>query len=102
MNYIEMKLSNFFNKEYCCFTGNGTTAMYLIFKALNMQNKSVLYPDITCTNPVNAAVYAGYKVVFSDVNFYDYTMNIDSLEYMIKKYNIGIVVPTHIYGHRCN
>src|SRR3712207_8145830 len=56
------------------FNDTATTEIYTlslhdalpIFKALNMQNKSVLYPDITCTNPVNAAVYAGYKVVFSE------------------------------------
>lgn len=102
MDNVEKKLCKIFNKKYCCFTGSGTTAIYLILEALNLKNKKVLYPAITCTNPINSAVYAGYDIVLCDVNIQDYTMDLNSLEYMIEKYDIGIVVPTHIYGNRCN
>jgi len=102
MNKLEEYLCEVFNKKYCCFTGSGTAAIYLILKALNMQNKKVLFPNIACTSPVNAAVYAGYEVVFCDVNLENYTIDIDSLRYMIEKYDVGIVVPIHIYGHKCD
>lgn len=102
MNGIEIELCKIFNKSYCCFTGSGTTAIYLVLKALNLKNKKVLYPAITCTNPINSAIYAGYDVALCDVNLKDYTMDLDSLEYMIENDDIGVVVPTHIYGNRCS
>jgi len=102
MNYLEKKLAKHFDKKYCLFTGNGTTAIYLILKALNMTNKKVLYPAITCMNPVNSAVYAGYETVFCDVNLDNYTMDLESLKKVIELYDVGIIVPTHIYGHKCN
>lgn len=102
MNNLEMILAECFNKKFCCFTGSGTTSIYLILKALNLQHKKVLYPDISCMVPVNAALYAGYDVVFCDVSLKDYTMDLNAFENTIDKYDIGVVVPTHIYGHKCN
>lgn len=102
MNDLEKFLAKKFNKRFCCFTGSGTTAIYLILKALDLKNKKVLYPDISCMAPVNAALYAGYEVLFCDVNLEDYTMDLNALKKAIDKYDIGTVVPTHIYGHKCN
>lgn len=102
MNDLEKRLAKEYKTKYAYFTGNATTALYLLFKSLNMQNKKILFPDITCMTPVNAAVYAGYEPVFCDVNRHDFTMNIQSLKDIIINENVGIVVPTHIYGHMCN
>ncbi|WP_434296951.1 DegT/DnrJ/EryC1/StrS family aminotransferase [Clostridium sporogenes] len=102
MNNLENRLSEHFQKEFCCFTGSGTTSIYLILKSLNLQHKKILYPAITCMAPVNAAIYAGYEPIFCDVNLDNYTMDINSLKNIIQTGDIGIIVPTHIYGHRCN
>lgn len=102
MNSLEEKLALSFNKKYCIFTGSGTSAIYIILKALKLQHKKVLYPAITCTTPVNAAIYAGYKPIFCDINLNNYTMDIASIEFMIRTNDVGIIVPTHIYGHKCN
>lgn len=102
MNDLEKFLAEKFNKRYCCFTGSGTTAIYLILKSLNLKNRKILYPAITCMTPVNAAIYAGYEPVFCDVNLNNYTMDIAALESILEREKIGIIVPTHIYGHRCN
>lgn len=98
MREIERKLCDFYNANYCVFTGNGTTAMYLGFKAIGMQDRKVVFPAITCTNPVNAALYAGYDVEFCDVNLQNYTIDIEHLESVLKDSD-KIIVPTHIYGH---
>lgn len=100
MNDLEKTVCEKYNVKYGVFTGNGTTAMYLAFKALEMQKKKVVFPAISCTNPVNAALFAGYEVDFCDVSLDDYTIDTDELEKMMRTGNYGIVVPTHIYGHR--
>lgn len=102
MNKLEHIIADQFNKENAYFTGNGTTALYLIFKSLDMKNKKVLFPNITCMTPVNAAIYAGYDVMFCDVSKDNFTMDVQKLIQIIEKENIGIVVPTHLYGHICD
>jgi len=102
MNALENKLCEIYGSKYAYFTGNATTALYLIFKSLNIRYKKVLFPNITCMAPVNAAIYAGYEVIFCDVNKNDYTIDIDALKNIIRNDSIGVVVPTHIYGHVCD
>ena len=102
MNQIEKRIAYYFGRKYCHLTGSGTTAIYLILKALNKKNSYVLYPAITCMTPVNAALYADMKPVFCDINLKDYTMDLSSLGKMIEKYNIEVIVPTHLYGHSCD
>lgn len=102
MNQIEERIAHYFGRKYCHLTGSGTTAIYLILKALNKKDSYVLYPAITCMTPVNAALYAGMKPVFCDVNLKDYTMDLSSLNKMIEAYDIDVIVPTHLYGHSCD
>ena len=102
MTDLEKKICENLNVKYGVFTGNGTTAMYLVFKALNLQDKKVIFPAISCTNPVNAATFAGYEVEFCDIQLKDYTIDVTLLEKMLCTGEYGIVVPTHIYGHRYN
>ena len=102
MTELECVIRDKFHKRYAVFTGNGTTAMYLAFQALGMQEKKVLYPAISCTNPVNAAIYARYNVDLCDINLDDYTMDIEKLKQMLQTEQYGILVATHIYGHRYN
>ena len=100
MTNLEKIVCETLKASYGAFTGNGTTAMYIAFRALALQNKKVLFPAISCTNPVNAAIYAGYEVDFCDVRLSDYTIDVDKLEEMLRTGAYGIIVPTHIYGHR--
>ncbi|WP_434283140.1 DegT/DnrJ/EryC1/StrS family aminotransferase [Clostridium botulinum] len=100
MNKFEKELHKVYKSKFCCFSGNGTTVMYLLFMALEKQNKKVLYPAISCTNPVNSCIYAGYTPEFCDVNLDDYTIDIKSMEDKLRTGQFGIVVPTHIYGHK--
>ena len=39
MNSLEKELCKEYGRKYGIYTGNGTTAMYLAFCALNMQSK---------------------------------------------------------------
>jgi dTDP-4-amino-4,6-dideoxygalactose transaminase len=96
---FEEKLANEFGKAYCCFTGSGSTAMYLLLKAIDKRSQKVLFPATTCMAPINSAIYAGYEPVFCDVNLDDQAMNLDSLERTLEAYDVGVVVPIHLYGH---
>jgi len=104
MNYItnlEKKLSKYFNRKFCVLTGNGTTAMYLYFKLLKKKSV-ILFPSITCVQAVNSAIFAGHKVLFSDVSLNDYNIDFQNFIKIEKKKKLDVVVPTHIFGHTLN
>ena len=102
MNKLEIKISEFLNRKYCLLTGSGSTSMYLIF--LTCKKKGiVVFPTITCMQAVNAAIFAGMKPLFCDVNLNDFTMNVKSLKNILDKYkNVEIIVPTHVFGNSCD
>lgn len=102
MNSLEKKLANMYGKEFCCYTGSGTTAMYLYFLSIDKKSKKVLFPNITCTAPINACLYAGYEVTFGDVKLSDATLDVKDFKERFADKNIGVVVPTHIYGNQCD
>lgn len=98
---LEKKLSKYFNRKFCVLTGNGTTAMYLYFK-LFKKRSNILFPSITCVQAVNSAIFAGHKVLFSDVSIKDYNINFQDFLKIEKMNKLDIVVPTHIFGHITN
>ena len=102
MDKLENKISKFLNRKYCLLTGSGSTSMHLIF--LTSKKKGiVVFPTITCTQAVNAAVFAGMKPVFCDVNLNDFTMSVNSLKKILDKYkNVEMIVPTHVFGNSCD
>ena len=102
MNKLEIKIAKFLNRKYCLLTGSGSTSMYLIF--LTCKKKGiVVFPSITCMQAVNAAIFAGMKPLFCDVNLNDFTMNVKSLKKILDKYkNVEMIVPTHIFGNSCD
>jgi len=102
MNNTEKKLADYFGRRFCYITGSGTTAIYILLQCIKRPGMRVLYPAITCMVPVNAAVYLDMEPVFCDINLNNYTMDIKSLKSMLDKYDIDVIVPTHIYGNSCD
>jgi dTDP-4-amino-4,6-dideoxygalactose transaminase len=105
MNRTEQILAGYFERKYCLLTGCATAAMYLILKSIKLEYPSdrfkVLYPAINCMMPVNAAIYADWEPVFCDINLRDYTMDVNAAQSMMENGDIGVLVPTHLYGHTC-
>jgi len=102
MDKLEIKISEFLNRKYCLLTGSGSTSMYLIFLTCKKKN-IVVFPTITCAQAVNAAIFAGMKPLFCDVNLDDFTMSVSSLKKILDKYKkkVEMIVPTHIFGNSC-
>ena len=64
----EQALAAHAHRRHAVLTGNGTTALWAVLSALELpQGAAVLYPDLTCETAVNAAILAGLRPVFADV-----------------------------------
>jgi len=76
---------------------SGTTALYVILKALNVEAKHVIVPALSFMATIDTVILAGGIPVVVDVDEY-YTMDPNQLEEAVKKYNPICIIPVHLYG----
>lgn len=96
---LEEKVAAYFGRRFCLFTGSGTTALYVILRALELNNDDkVLYPDNTCETAVNASVFADLKPVFSDIDLTTFKPSSNQLQEAISWHSPKVYIATHLYG----
>jgi dTDP-4-amino-4,6-dideoxygalactose transaminase len=84
-------------KKNCFFVGRAATAIFLILKSENMENKKILYPANICYATIYPALYAGCSPVFCDVSKEDGNVTFKEICAYIDQVS-AIVIP-HMYGN---
>lgn len=92
------RIKDFFGVKYCSLVGSGTTALYLALKAINVNNRKVILPAITCPNVVVAVIAAGGKPVLSDVNLYDCNISIESVRRAMDS-QVKAIIAVNSFGY---
>ncbi|MFV9876304.1 MAG: DegT/DnrJ/EryC1/StrS family aminotransferase [Rickettsiales endosymbiont of Dermacentor nuttalli] len=97
---LESKLANFFQTEKALFTSNGTIALQLAIKALDINGEIITTPFsyITTTSVI---IWEGCKVVFADINPDTLTIDPIEVEKKITK-DTKAILATHVYGIPCD
>jgi len=100
---FEKEFAEYCNVKYAIACGNGTDAIVLALKALNIgPDDTVLTVPNTFIATSEAVTSVGAKVDFVDNDEQTYTMDSEKLkEYLIKNHktkNIKAVIPVHLYG----
>lgn len=99
VDQFEKEFAKFCNVSYASSTSNGTSALHLLFLALNLkQDDEVIVPDMTYVASANAAVYVGAKPVFVDVDKDTWTISPEKIEEKITK-KTKLIEAVHLYGH---
>ena len=99
---FEKKFSKFVGTKYCIGVGNGTDALEIAVKSLNLKKGSeIIVPNNTWVSTAEAVLNNGYKVVFCDVNLDDYSICTDDLKKKINSKTSAIMV-VHLYGNPSN
>ena len=99
---FEDKFSKFVGSRYCVALGNGTDALEIAIKSLNLKkNSEIIVPVNTWISTAEAVVSNNYRVTFCDINLDDYSINIQDLKKKINK-NTSAVIPVHLYGYPSN
>jgi dTDP-4-amino-4,6-dideoxygalactose transaminase len=83
----------------CSRASNG---LYILLKILNYKKKSIIFPDIMCHGPIVASLAAGYTPIFCDVDKSSFSLELSSLERILKTSNTKIVFAPHMYGYPCS
>ena len=96
-----------FEKEFPAYVGvkygtatcNGTLALHLAVKALNLgSGDEVILPSFTMIASAYALCYSGVVPVFLDCDPDDWNMRVDQLEAALSPRTRAVMV-VHIYGH---
>lgn len=99
---FEKKFAEYCGVKYGVATSNGTVALHLALKALNIGGgDEVIVPAMTFIAVANAVAYCNAKPVFVDSHPNYWCMNPKKIEEKITK-NTKAIIPVHLYGHPCD
>tara|TARA_Y100000591_G_C21829637_1_gene698815 strand:- start:244 stop:1386 length:1143 start_codon:yes stop_codon:yes gene_type:complete len=103
VNLFENKLKTRFGSKYCTVLSNGTAALFLAIKSLNLKKRSkVITTPITFSATVSSALMNGLDVNYVDIDDTTYTIDTVKLEKKLKKNNIKLLIAVDYAGHPCD
>ena len=92
------KLLDLTGAKYGVFAQNGTIALYLGLRAIDIgPGDEVIVPNFTFIASANAVEMCGAKPVFVDINEDDLQINIEDCNRVLTK-NTKAIMPVHIFG----
>ena len=96
---FEKNFANFTGSKYCISLGNGTDALEIAVKSLNLKKGSeIIVPANTWISTAEAVVNNGYKLVFCDIDLDDYTICLKDLRKRINS-KTSAIIAVHLYGN---
>tara|TARA_B100000963_G_scaffold31269_1_gene23148 strand:- start:9752 stop:10855 length:1104 start_codon:yes stop_codon:yes gene_type:complete len=101
INRFENNFANLIGTKYSISCGNGTDALYIAMKALNLSpGQEVITTAHSWIATSEAISQTGAKPVFVDTEEDSFCINTKLIEEKITKNTVGIV-PVHLYGQSC-
>mgnify|MGYP006075910985 FL=1 len=98
VNRFEKNFATYCNSKYAIGCGNGTDALTIALKTLNLpDNSEVIIPAMTYCSTAFAVINANLKPVLIDVGKLSPTINLDLLKKKITK-KTRVILPVHLYG----
>ena len=97
---LEEKLAKYLDVENIVLVANGTLALSIAYRALNIKDEVITTP-FSFVATTNSLVAEGLTPIFSDINFD--TLNIDPalIGNQITE-RTSAIVPVHVFGNACN
>ncbi len=98
---FEKKLSKLVNRKYSCAVSNGTAALEIAVKSLDLKKKDeIIMPTFTIISNAISIIknHATPVLVDSDIN--SWNINIENIQKKITKKTRALMIP-HIYGFPC-
>ena len=92
------RIANLFEREYALLTGRATTALYVLLKALGLEDAHVLVPINVCYAVPLAVLRSGNIPVFCDISLDHYGVTAETLAKALTPETRAAVI-VHMYGH---
>lgn len=97
---LETELQAFLRLQHLLLVCNGTVALQLAFKALDLKGEVITTP-FSYVATVSAAVWQGLTPVFVDVDPESFCLDPKRIEAAITD-KTSAILATHVYGHPCD
>ena len=99
---FEINFAKFCGSSFAISCGNGTDALTIALKSLNLPNNSeVIIPAMTYCSTAFAVINANLKPVLVDTEYLSPTINIKDVRKKITK-KTKVILPVHLYGSVVN
>lgn len=102
---LEKKLLEFTKSSFCLTCANGTDAIKLALKSLNIKKNSyIIVPSYTWISTASSVVECGLKPLFCDVNIDTFLIDKENIEDAIKyakknKLKVGAIISVDLFGN---
>ena len=97
---FEKNFAKYVGAKYAVSCASGTAALHLSCLALGInKNSRIATSSITFVASANCGEFLGAKTELTDIDNETYCMSIKSLEELLKKKKIDLVIPVHMCGH---
>ena len=97
---LEEGLRKELKQEHLWAVSNGTLALQIAFKALDLKGEVITTP-FSYVATVSSLVWEGLTPVFVDINADDFCMDASKIEAAITD-KTSAILATHVYGHPCD
>jgi dTDP-4-amino-4,6-dideoxygalactose transaminase len=100
VNTLELKLKEYLSLDHLLYVTNGTVALQLAIKALNLTGEIITTP-FSFVATTSSIVWQACKPVFVDINPDTYNIDATKIEAAITPQTSGIIA-THVFGNPCD
>jgi len=97
---LENEIKTKINNDNFLFVSNGTIAIQLAIKAMELSGEIITTPFSYCAT-TNVIVWENLTPVFVDINPSDLNINADLIEEKINE-KTSAILATHVYGNPCD
>ena len=97
---LEAKIKDYLGVKYLFFVCNGTIALQIAIKAMNLQEEIITTP-FSYVATTSSIVWEGCQPVFVDIDPETLCINPDLIEAAITPHTTAIMA-VHVYGHPCD
>jgi perosamine synthetase len=99
----EIEISNALGVENFLFVSNGTTALEVALRSLELKNGSkIMIPEIGYIAVANTVISLGFKPIVCKVDSHTLQIDLQEAEQLIKHENISAIIVIHNYGFVCD
>ncbi|MFN8673302.1 MAG: DegT/DnrJ/EryC1/StrS family aminotransferase [Candidatus Sericytochromatia bacterium] len=97
---LEEKVKSYLDINHLCFVNNGTLALQIAIKALDLK-KEIITTPFSYVATTSSIVWENCTPVFADIEVDTLTIDVKKIEPLINK-NTEAILATHVYGNPCN
>jgi dTDP-4-amino-4,6-dideoxygalactose transaminase len=96
---LEARLKEYLGVKHIILVSNGTIALEIAYKALNLTNEVITTP-FSFVATTSSLVMSNLKPVFADIDEKSFNINPKNIEKFINA-NTSAILPVHVFGNAC-